>query len=241
MVPPHGKPATVAPSLARIERGVGTSHKTINGVTNGTESAPYPYHTEVEPNNPTVVPEAIMRQFHWTFLIRHPRSSIPSYYRCTIPPLDKTTGFYNFDPSEAGYDELRRVFDYLRSSGQVGPKVAGHHSNGVNLNGYEHTNGHTDKVEICIIDADDLLDNPNGIIEIYCKSVGLKYDPQMLVWDSKEEDEYARDCFAKWRGFHEDAIGSSSLKPRLHVSLCSHIFEHKLSRDLMLRFCYPTT
>lgn len=240
-VPPNGKPASIAPSLSRKERGIGTKeisadgtangtiNGTINGATNGTShgtsiGAPYPYHTESEPNNPTVMPEAILKQFHFTFLIRHPRSSIPSYYRCTIPPLDELTGFYNFDPSEAGYDELRRVFDYLRSNGQIGPRVAGHPElsddiNGQNgsTNGHSDTNAGTTKVDICVVDADDLLDNPTGIIEAYCNSVGIDYHESMLKWDT-EDQKHATDAFAKWKGFHEDAIHSSELKPRLHVS-----------------------
>lgn len=188
-------------------------HATTNGnVTNGntTSSAPYPYNTEAEPENPTVVPEEILKKFHFTFLIRHPRSSIPSYFRCTIPPLNKVTGFYNFDPSEAGYDELRRVFDFLKSRGHVGPAIAGEH------------NGNLPKGEVSItmIDADDLLDNPNGIIEAYCKEVGMDYDPGMLNWDTEEDHAQAKRAFEKWRGFHNDAIESSSLKPResKHVS-----------------------
>jgi len=150
-----------------------------------------------------VVPEEILRQFHWTFLIRHPRHSIPSYWRCTIPPLDKVTGFFDFMPSEAGYDELRRVFDFLVKEKQVGPSIAGQHG--------ELKNG---EVAITVIDADDLLDHPAEIIEAYCKEVGLKYDPEMLNWNTEEEHEVAKSAFEKWRGFHNDAINSTSLKPR---------------------------
>ena len=218
-MPPNGKPASIAPSLARIKRGVGTestnglgneANGTHNATTAGNTNPPYPYDTQSEPNNPTVVPRELLEKFHFTFLIRHPRSSIPSYYRCTIPPLDEITGFYNFMPSEAGYDELRRVFDYLRSIGQVGPKIAGQNSNIETLP--------AGSVEICVIDADDLLDNPYGIIEAYCKTVGLDYSPDMLSWDSEEDHQRARDAFEKWKGFHEDAINSTSLKPRQHVS-----------------------
>ena len=243
LVPPNGKRASIAPSCARIERGVGTSRPYTNG-TNGAHKAPYPYHTEAEVNNPTVIPGEVLKRFHFTFLIRHPRSSIPSYYRCTVPPLDKVTGFYDFMPSEAGYDELRRVFDYLRSAGHVGPGIAGrphidvttngHGINGHDLNG-NAVDGHagngaheindkaianeqSNKVDICVIDADDLLENPSGIIEAYCKSVGLDYDEKMLEWDSEEDHKQARDAFEKWVGFHDDAMHSSALKPRLHVS-----------------------
>lgn len=209
-IPPNNKPATIAPSLNNYKRGVGTDTLALSPSTTRTnqDGPPYPYPTKGEPNNPTVVPKDLLASFHFTFLIRHPRNSIPSYYRCTIPPLDAVTGFYNFRPDEAGYDELRRLFDYLRSEGQVGPKLAGEATNG--------TNGHNGGVEICLIDADDLLDNPSGIIEAYCKSTGIKYEPEMLTWDTEEDHAYAKETFEKWRGFHDDAIESRELKARTH-------------------------
>lgn len=227
-IPPNGKPSTIAPSLVSHKRGVGTNANAINGVghlqtdvplANGAKevhSNGYPFDTAAEPNNPTVVPDALLRQFHFTFLIRHPRNSIPSYYRCTIPPLDEVTGFYKFKPDEAGYIELRALFDYLRHSGQVGPHIAGrkHESNGV-------SNGDTDKVDITLIDADDLLDAPYAMIEEYCKSVGLPFSPSMLNWDNEIDQENAKAAFEKWPGFHEDAIDSTELRPRKVVSHAS--------------------
>ena len=225
LVPPDRQPPSIAPSLLSKKRGVGTSgtadegndkdhEASTNGVVrNGLKEScpPYPYGTESEPNNPTVVPEEILKKFHFTFLIRHPAKSIPSYYRCTVPPLDDVTGFYNFMPNESGYDELRRVFDYLRSVGQIGPKVAGYSP--------EHVTEKTSEgIEICVVDADDLLDDPAGIIQAYCKSVGLDFTPDMLNWDTEEDHQQAIDAFEKWKGFHEDAIHSSDLRPRMHVS-----------------------
>lgn len=212
LVPPEGKPASIAPSLGgkRVKKGVGTDGDTngVNGV-NGILPRPYPYDTEAEPGNPTVVPASILKQFHFTFLIRHPRNSIPSYWRCTIPPLDTVTGFFDFMPSEAGYDELRRVFDFLRTEQQVGPAHAGEHG--------DLKNG---EVSITVVDADDLLNDPEGIIKAYCKEVGIDYRDDMLCWDSEEDHQRAKHAFEKWRGFHEDAIDSTSLKPRddAHVS-----------------------
>lgn len=212
LVPPEGKPASIAPSLGRIKRGVGTTESRTNGATNGTTKAPYPYHTDAEPNNPTVIPRDILEKFHFTFLIRNPRSSIPSYYRCTVPPLDNVTGFYNFMPSEAGYDELRRVFDYLRSIGHVGPAMT------VRFGKEEHSiaKGITSGIETCVVDADDLLDDPAGIIKAYCKSVSIEYNPDMLKWDTEADQRQAQDAFEKWKGFHEDVLYSSGLNPRRH-------------------------
>ncbi|KAL9586065.1 MAG: hypothetical protein Q9212_001155 [Teloschistes hypoglaucus] len=211
LVPPNGNPASIAPSLGRVKRGVGTTQAPINGATNGTTQAPYPYATDTEPNNPTVIPRDILGRFHFTFLIRHPRWSVPSYYRCTVPPLDAITGFSKYMPSEAGYNELRRVFDYLQSVGQIGPRSPGQDSE-VHPSNAEVTEG----VEVCVIDADDLLDNPGGILQAYCKSVGIKYDPDMLKWETEEDHNQAVQAFEKWTGFHEDVINSKDLKPRLH-------------------------
>jgi len=226
----EGKPSSIAPSLVNYKRGVGTNGETSNGLEHLKTDVPvskdakevhnhgYPYDTVAEPNNPTVVPDALLRQFHFTFLIRHPRSSIPSYYRCTVPPLDQVTGFYDFDPREAGYVELRALFDYLRTSSQVGPHVAGQ---GKETNGVNHTNGTNGvangnhaKVDITLIDADDMLDAPYAMIEEYCKSVGISFSPDMLNWDNEVDQSNAKAAFAKWRGFHDDAIDSAELRPR---------------------------
>ncbi|KAH8698893.1 hypothetical protein BGW36DRAFT_152123 [Talaromyces proteolyticus] len=240
LVPPDGKPASIAPSLLKVKRGIGTNGETNghqpNGHTNGvngtahdvavngdaSQKAPYPYGTEAEPGNPTVVPTELLSQFHFTFLIRDPHYSIPSYYRCTIPPLDEVTGFYDFYPSEAGYDEVRRVFDYLRQINLVGPRMAaaGVAANVVSNGVANGTNGHHGKkgnAEICVVDADDLLDSPAAMIEAYCKSVGIPYQPEMLTWDTEEDHAFARAAFEKWKGFHNDAIESKELKARCHT------------------------
>ncbi|KAJ5465640.1 hypothetical protein N7530_009427 [Penicillium desertorum] len=266
LLPPNGQPASIAPSLLRVKRGVGTngdSH-TANGVngangnhtnghsatpnghtngvngasngnngatngvnghhemnghtngatnghTNGTSKEPYPYDTPTEPGNPTVMPRELQEQFHWAFLIRDPHYSVPSYLRCTIPPLDEVTGFHNYDPLEAGYDELRRHFDYLRDSGLVGPRVATRPDLSSQADAQATTG-----IEVCVIDADDMLDEPAKTIEAFCNSVGLPYRPEMLTWDTEEEHAVARNAFEKWRGFHNDAIESSALVQRAH-------------------------
>lgn len=139
---------------------------------------------------------------------------MPSYFRCTIPPLDKVTGFYSYSPLEAGYDELRRHFDYLRREGLVGPRVATRGD--ISVEDESKVKQTTD--EICVIDADDMLDAPAATIEAFCNSVGLPYTTDMLIWDTPEDYKVACDAFEKWRGFHNDAIESSSLVARTHVS-----------------------
>lgn len=259
-IPSESKPVSIAPSLLSKRKGVGTTSTdeaaTVNGDTGSHFASQVPiaadkavtvqgspYSTPAEKGNPTVVPADLLKQFHFAFLIRHPRNGIPSYYRCCIPPLDDTTGFYGFRNDEAGYLELRQLFDYLRSIDVIGPNFAtppgsptndefatnGHVNGNVHANtnghahgnGYTNGNGHANKTgnNICVIDADDLLDMPQEAIQSFCESVGIEYHPDMLNWETEEEHEHARDAFEKWKGFHDDAIDSKDLKPRQHVSL----------------------
>ncbi|KAI5357902.1 Putative P-loop containing nucleoside triphosphate hydrolase [Septoria linicola] len=229
LLPPNHQAARLAPSLHKIKRGVGTNKSSVLGGVSGDEnvtadhdsgvvvtpessrpqtpgSPPFPYElSEQEAKNPTVVPREILEKFHFTFLIRHPRSAIPSYYRCCIPPLVERTNFTPFMPEEAGYDELRRLFDYLKDEGLVGPKVTAREG--------ELKEG---QVEICVIDADDMLDDPEGILRQYCDSIGLDFSTAMLQWESEESHAFAKEQFEKWNGFHDDAINSTDLKPRAH-------------------------
>lgn len=264
LLPPSGKPASIAPSLNRIKRGVGTQDSGPvdasvgdmngngvhdpsdhpNGVTNGAngqgaggeeavangtsqtdkQSASLPYDTLPEPGNPTVMPLSILSRFHFAFLIRDPHYSVPSYYRCTIPPLDAVTGFHYYDAAEAGYDEVRRTFDYLRRVGLIGPHIATREDDADELDGSSTLRpvvgaGRESGAEICVVDADDMLDKPAAMMEAFCRSVGIEYDPSMLDWDNEDDHRFVSEAFEKWRGFHNDAIESAGLVARKHVSL----------------------
>ncbi|CAI4219533.1 unnamed protein product [Parascedosporium putredinis] len=107
-------------------------------------------------------------------------------------PLDSITNFDHFLPNEAGYDELRRLFDYLISEGVV------------------------DRDSLVVLDADDMLDNPEAAIRAYCEKVGIDFRSDMLNW-SQDDATHASEAFEKWNGFHNDAIKSSSLRPRSHA------------------------
>ncbi len=192
---PNGEPTSVAPSLA--DRA--TDRDTATG-------------------NPTVLPLATLQDFHFAFLIRHPRRAIPSYYRCTVPPLVETTKFNEFLPSEAGFAELRRLFDYLRAQGLVGDHAdeakGVNGTDGTNAPSGVHGNGTSHPIRITVIDADDLLDRPGACIEAFCRAVDLDFRPEMLQWDDDSCQKQATQAFEKWAGFHNDALASTSLKPR---------------------------
>ena len=211
LFPPEGKPASIAPSLEEF------TDRPLKKV----QPCPYPYPTEPEPGNPTVIPVSLLSKFHFVFLIRDPHHSVPSYFRCTIPPLDDITGFHDYDPREAGYDELRRGFDFLRKAHLVGPRVSSRDDDDV-ANGAINSkeDGEYDSgIEICTVDADDLLDSPVEVIRTFCQSVGVPYTPEMLRWDNAQDQAHAKHNFEKWRGFHNDAIESTGLVGRKEVCI----------------------
>lgn len=237
-IPPDEKPVSIAPSLLSNKRGIGTADITVNGrcgsyfasqaqVDNvdGNPDVDRPYPTVAEISNPTVVPSALLQQFHFAFLIRHPRNSIPSYYRCCIPPLEDLTGFHGYRTDEAGYTELRRLFDYLIQLGCIGPEIEGKDLPVGEKTNAIHQGNHGLNAKILVMDADDLLDNPTRIIEAFCESVGISFNPEMLVWDSEEDHEHAAAAFEKWKGFHDDAINSRDLKPRNQVGPSDQVLE----------------
>lgn len=231
LLPPEGTDAHIAKSLVgghpltdghELDSNSSSPSSPSNHTT-GTVNGPTDAAVDEEPENPTVMPTDMLRGFHWTFLIRHPRRSIPSYYRCTIPPLDDVTGFHDFMPSEAGYAELRKLFDYLLEQSVIGPARAGDRvpvDEALNSgSGSETSSLSSDaprRAAITVIDADDLLQRPEAVLRTYCKEVGIDYTPQMLEWGDDDNQQYAAKAFEKWYGFHHDAIESTCLKPRPH-------------------------
>ncbi|MCJ1393035.1 hypothetical protein MMC18_005907 [Xylographa bjoerkii] len=147
---------------------------------------------DTKTSNPAVVPSSVLSKFQFTFLIRDPRTAISSLYRCTVPPLNEKTGMYMFLTSEVGYREMRLLLDYL------------------------YQDDAQRKDQVCLVDADDLLDDPTGIVKAYCERVGLPFSEDMLRWGSDENQARAKKAFAKYYGYHEDAIESTGLKPRPH-------------------------
>ncbi|KAL9633888.1 MAG: hypothetical protein Q9204_003220 [Flavoplaca sp. TL-2023a] len=137
--------------------------------------------------NPTLLPTEFVNSCKVVFLIRNPSAAIPSLYRCFIPPLSAQTGDTRLDPTELGYRELRILFDYLRDKNGVVPLV---------------------------IDADDLLADPEAILRPLCDDLGIPYSSSMLEWPAPEDHAFALSLFEKFAGYHEDALNSKSFIPK---------------------------
>ena len=62
-----------------------------------------------------------------------------------------------------------------------------------------------------VIDSDDLLENPHGIVELYCNAVGIAFVAEALSWQPGARDEVSwYDC-GSWHGNLRESTG---LKPQ---------------------------
>ncbi|GAA6063133.1 hypothetical protein JCM10212_001181 [Sporobolomyces blumeae] len=152
---------------------------------NGTVAESLSHHSTT-PTNPTLIPTRLLfpasPSMSHTFLIRHPSKAVPSYARLCEGDASAITGFYGFDGKEMGYKELRRLFDFVKDeTGQVP----------------------------LLIESEELLKNPEAVMEMWCNEVGIKFEKEMLEWDDQK-----REHFDKWPGFHDDAKKSKGVGKR---------------------------
>jgi len=123
----------------------------------------------------------------------------------------------DFHIKETGFAEQRALFDHLASKSCAPPPV---------------------------IDSDDLLEDPAGMVAAWCQAVGIDFIEEALRWAPG-----ARDEVSWWDGgaFHENLRNSQGLEPqpRTHVDIAAapprvqdackvtrphydHLFAHRL-------------
>ena len=193
-MPPLGKPVStlLPPSLQQYQQAEEEA-----AAYNGSGALP----------NPSVVPRQLLGKLHFTFIIRHPCLSIPSLYEISTPPGSDVTGWYGFHTDDCGFREMRMLFDYFRSAGLIGPRIAGDESS--LLENGDHTETST---EVCVVDAEELLMNPMGVCRAFCKSVGIEFDASMLQWSSTGDQERAEQAFEKSWAQHVHALRSQTFR-----------------------------
>ena len=92
-------------------------------------------------------------KFTHTFLIRSAEKSIYSLYRKSNQLSDS---YGDFDPKEAGFQELYDLYHYVQNKMGYSPVV---------------------------VDADDLLNDPDGMMKAYCNAIGIQYEENMTTWE----------------------------------------------------------
>lgn len=63
-----------------------------------------------------------------------------------------------------------------------------------------------------VVDADELVANPTGIVRAYCEAVGLPFMPQALHWEAGHQATWD-----SWKQWHVDVSQSTELVQRANV------------------------
>ena len=99
--------------------------------------------------------------FIHTFLIRDPQRAIYSNYKAILK--DKV-GDATLDPSEVGFIELHKLYNFIKTKKDTTPVV---------------------------VDAIDLQTRPDETMKSYCEATGIQFDPNMTKWEKgSSENRY---------------------------------------------------
>lgn len=103
--------------------------------------------------------------------------------------VSHTDGTTYFDPKESGFEELYKIYRLVRE-----------------ICGEENT---------LVLEADDdLMQEPEATLRRFCSFVEVDFAPSMLKWSSKDIL-----AWQKFKGWHEDALQSSSFTEIKHDSI----------------------
>lgn len=164
--------------------------------------------------------ELIPQGYVHTFLIRSPQSCVESGYR--LFQSKKVPNWTEWDSEIIGFKQL-----------------------------WEHYNAIT-KIQPnpLVIDADDLINNPEATLRLYCERTGLKFEESMLNWSDKDGlAEKMENLFPFFKPFTETVMNTQSIKPassqHSHIELPAEIQkqveENNVYYEKLLQFATRTT
>ncbi len=110
--------------------------------------------------------DAIPRGYKHSFLIRHPFKVLTSWKKAMYNP--EVHG--PFEEYEIKETEIPASGYFFKESYDL----------------YRHIRDNYDSIPI-VIDADDLLTNPGGIVKAYCNAMDIPYTNDLLHWDASYE------------------------------------------------------
>ena len=101
-------------------------------------------------------------RFTHTFIIRRPERAVYSLFKMAEKDGDE---WGEFDPKEAGFREIHNLYTFVKEKLGYTPVV---------------------------VDADDLLADPEGMMKAHCSAVGIPYEENMTKWEPRPN-------FSDWR------------------------------------------
>ncbi|CAG8673061.1 7581_t:CDS:2, partial [Racocetra persica] len=99
-----------------------------------------------------------------TFLIRNPEKSVKSLYKAKQFLSKANTEFSakGFDKNSVGLEESKQIFDLLKDLNK----------------------------QLIVVDADDLVNDPERILKKYCELIGEEFKEEMTHWEAKPVKEW---------------------------------------------------
>lgn len=91
-------------------------------------------------------------------------------------------GYHTFQPEEVRYEDIWNLFNYAKE--------------------------HLDSTAT-IVDADDLIRDPEGLLRKYCAHYGIEYCDKMLHWDANVFNEEMEKWGASW---FSDLVNSATIR-----------------------------
>ena len=156
--------------------------------------------------------------FIHTFLIRDPERAIYSNYKAIL-----TECVGNLDPSEVGFIELYKLYNYIKEKKRVNPIV---------------------------IDAIDLQTHPDETMKSYCDAVGIQFDPKMTSWEKGKTQTRYQFWITAYNSAVDESTGFIKIKPEeqkpvplneLPDDIIKFIDESRFYYDQMKKVCLKPT
>ncbi|XP_075250006.1 uncharacterized protein LOC142342535 isoform X2 [Convolutriloba macropyga] len=129
--------------------------------------------------------------YRHSFLIRHPFKAVSSMVRSMSK--EKEPGYHTFQPDEVRYEDIWNLYNHARNT--IDPTAT-------------------------IIDADDFVRDPEGMLRKYCSIYNIEYCDAMLHWNNQVFNEEMEKWGASW---FVDLINSSTVKRQPDVQ---NLLEH---------------
>jgi hypothetical protein len=134
-----------------------------------------------------------LREYKHSFLIRNPKKTVLSLYRCSVNSKQTKGGY--FSPEEVGFRELLELYEFVVKEFDSSP---------------------------VIVDADDLLKSPEEMMKKYCEATGLVYEENMTSWASGSVPEWDACRFKGWHDAAIKSTGIGR-KPKEKESECCSV------------------
>ena len=149
------------------------------------------------------------KDFTHTFLIRDPERAIYSNYKAILKDeVGKTT----LDPSEVGFIELHKLYNFIQEKKSARPVV---------------------------VDAIDLQTHPDEIMKSYCEAVGIQFDPNMTIWEKGSIATRYKLWSAVWHSTVNQSTGFIKIKPEEQKPVPLHELPQDIIKYVdESRFCY---